>query len=340
MISNPHPFIICRSTALAVSMLCAVTHAQPAKGWKPVKIDETEYIPAHQIKEYYRFDSLQHKGDVVTLDSKRVAIEMEVGSTACSINGLKFVLYEKVKDLGKEAHISRRDLSYILDPVLRPNFIKNAGDFNTVILDPAHGGKSPGLINEFGTEAAYTLKIAQLASRQLKDFGFQVIMTRDDDSDLLLQERVKIANDFKEGAVFISISLNSGPKGESGIETFPLCEGEQNAGEFRNASMALATSTHGTLIRKLGKNTNDRGIKQVRHSVLASVKHPAILIEGGFMTHEKDARLIENETYQSALATAILDGVQKYRQAVKQNPPKVEEPAVNEAEVAEPEKGE
>ena len=334
MISYPHHFIIRRLTALAFCILCAATHAQPEEGWKPVKIDEVEYIPAHQIQKFYRLDSLKRKDAMVTLENKKVSMDLEVGSTACSINGVKFVFLEKIRDLGNESHISRRDLSYILDPVLRPNFIKNAGDFNTVILDPAHGGKDPGLINEFGTEAGYTLKVAELAEALLKDRGFQVIMTRSDDSDLLLQERVKIANDFKEGAVFISLSFNSGPKGEFGIETLPLCEGEQNAGEFRNASMALATSTHGTIIRRLGKNTNDRGIKQVRHSVLASVKHPAILVEGGFMTHERDARLINNDVYQSALAKSILDGVQTYRYAVKQNPPKVEEPAP-----AEPENG-
>ena len=73
---------------------------------------------------------------------------------------------------------------------------------------------------------------------------------------------------------------------------------------------------HGSILRKLGKNTLDRGIKRARFSVLSGVRHPAILLEGGFMSHRYEARLIENQAYQAALASGIVDAIGRYRYAV------------------------
>ena len=73
-------------------------------------------------------------------------------------------------------------------------------------------------------------------------------------------------------------------------------------------------------MRKLGTNTFDRGIKRARWSVLTGVQHPAILVECGFVSHPYEARLIENEAYQNALASGLTDAVVKYRYAVSQRP--------------------
>ena len=46
-----------------------------------------------------------------------------------------------------QSMVSRVDLAKLIDPVLRPNFIQNAGDFRTVILDPGHGGIDTGAVS-------------------------------------------------------------------------------------------------------------------------------------------------------------------------------------------------
>jgi N-acetylmuramoyl-L-alanine amidase len=51
------------------------------------------------------------------------------------------------------------------------------------------------------------------------------------------------------------------------------------------------------------------------------VKHPAILLEGGFLTHPYEARLIDNEAYRNQIAVSILEAVEKYRYAVGAKPP-------------------
>lgn len=301
-------------------MVSSQASAQVEKGWKIEKIGGRDYLPLSQVQEFYRLERRDANDGKILLESGRIALTFEADTTGCTINGIKFVLHQDVKIFDNEPHLSREDLAHILDPVFRPRFIRNAGTFNTVILDAAHGGRSPGLINAHGTEAEFTLQVALKAKTLLENKGFEIVMTRNEDQHLLLQERVAAANGIEQEAVFVSISFDSGPKKERGIETLPLSRGAEGMGEFHPASMALATSIHGNLIRRLGKNTRDRGINQVRHSILSSVKHPAILVEGGFMTHEYEARLIANDSYQSALAQAITDGILKYRLAVTAHP--------------------
>jgi N-acetylmuramoyl-L-alanine amidase len=70
------------------------------------------------------------------------------------------------------------------------------------------------------------------------------------------------------------------------------------------------------VLRRLEKYTIDRGIKRARFSVLSGVEHPAILLEGGFMTHPYEARLIDNDAYRNTIAASIAEAIAKYRYAV------------------------
>lgn len=311
------------AAALAIGCLLPALHAQPANGWKIEKIGQRDYLAVDQIQNYYGFVSQNRQGDTITLENPKIRMEIDVGTTRCRMNRIGFVFLEESREVENKTYVSRRDLSLVIDPVLRPRFIKNAGDFKTVILDPGHGGKDAGTVNHLGTEAGYTLKLATLTGDLLRSKGFKVVMTRNDDRDLLLKERVEIANAVTDEAVFISLSFNSGPKGERGIETSPLTRDDGEVNPFRSASMALACATHGKIIRKLGTNIQDRGIRQIRHSILASVRHPAIVVECGFMTHAFEARLIDNAQYQAALANAVAGGVEQYRSAVRSAPPEV-----------------
>jgi N-acetylmuramoyl-L-alanine amidase len=227
------------------------------------------------------------------------------------------------------------DLAKLIDPVLRPKFIGNAGDFRTVILDAGHGGKDPGATNPIGTEAAYNLQLATRLKGLLEAKGYKVKLIRDSDRFYSLQERVDIANTVKENAIFVSLHFNSGGRHARGIETFTLSPpGVSHYGanlkasdavartgnEHDSANIALATALHGSVLRRLGNNTLDRGIKRARFSVLSGVKHPAVLFEGGFMSHPYEARLIANESYQSALAQGMVEAIGRYRFAVGKKP--------------------
>ena len=321
---------------LAVAWICCIgagtlSPAATVSGWEVAKIDGHDYVSVDSIKRFYNFTKLTRDGNSVVLENAKVEMKLKVGGNECLMNGVKFVFSNNVSASGDKIYVSRMDLAKLIDPVLRPNFIKNAGDFRTVILDAGHGGKDPGATNSLNTEATYNLKVATLTKSLLEKEGFKVVMTRSDDHYLTLQERVNLANAIQENAVFVSIHFNSGGSGARGIETFTLsppgvshygrdfipADNQTRTGnEHDSANIALATSVHGSLLRRLQKNTFDRGIKRARFSVLSGVKHPAILLEGGFMTHPYEARLIDNEVYQGTVANSIVDAVRKYRFAV------------------------
>ncbi|MCU0749367.1 MAG: N-acetylmuramoyl-L-alanine amidase [Akkermansiaceae bacterium] len=317
--------------------LTAPLHAATATaGWEVAKIEGRDYVSLESMKKFYNFAKLTRTGGNLVLENSKVEMKLKVGGNECLMNGVKFVFTHNVSTIGDKAYVSRMDLAKLIDPVLRPNFIKNAGDFRTVILDPGHGGKDPGATNSIGTEATYNLKIAEFAKAMLQQKGFKVVMTRTTNTYLSLQERVNFANAIRENAVFISIHHNSGGRAARGIETFTLsppgvshygrgliaADNQARTGnEHDSANIALATSVHGSILRRLQKHTFDRGIKRARFSVLSGVRHPAILLEGGFMTHPYEARLIANETYQKAVAGGIVDAIVKYRFAVSSKAP-------------------
>ncbi len=308
------------------------SQAPKNNGWTIIKHEGKDYLSIKDVQRFYNFTRLTRDGKAVKLENSKVEMKLTVGGNECLMNNVKFVFSDPVVASGDDVYVSRVDLAKLIDPVLRPSYIKNAGNFRTVILDAGHGGKDAGATNPLGTEAAYNLKLAQKLKPMLEAKGYKVIMVRDKDIYYTLQERVDIANKVKEEAIFISLHFNAGSnKSARGIETFTLSppgvshygsnlkasDGIARAGnENDSANIALATAIHGSVLRRLGENTFDRGIKRARFSVLSGVKHPAVLFEGGFMSHSYEARLIAHEAYQNALAVGILDAINRYRFAV------------------------
>lgn len=318
------PFILCLAAVLLGG--CFLSPAQAAPGWETVRHNGQEYVTARSIKEFYGFQSLTVKGSFLELENKAVKIRFTIGGQEVFMNNVKFVFSFKVVPLKGRYLISRIDLGKLVDPVLRPSYIKTATPFDTVIIDPGHGGSDPGAVNRLGVEAKYNLAVSRILKQQLEARRFKVVMTRNSDRFLSLKERVDLANRF-QNAIFVSVHFNSGGRGRAeGIETFTLSPAgvahygrglRQDDFQLRNgntqdsANIALATAIHSTCLIKTGRP--DRGIRRARFSVLTGVKHPAILLEGGFMSHSYEARLIANPTYQQTLAGAIADAIMKYR---------------------------
>lgn len=321
--------------ALVAPFSAVSAQATKNAGWDLTKIGGRDYVSVEGIKRFYNFSKLSRSGNDVVLENEKVEMKLKVGGNECLMNNVKFVFSHAVAASGNTVYVSRIDLAKLIDPVLRPNFISNAGDFRTVILDAGHGGKDPGATNPIGTEAAYNLRLAVRLKGLLEAKGFKVKLIRDSDRFYSLQERVDIANTVKENAIFVSLHFNSGGRHARGIETFTLSPpGVSHYGanlkasdavartgnEHDSANIALATALHGSVLRRLGNNTFDRGIKRARFSVLSGVHHPAVLFEGGFMSHPYEARLIANESYQAAIAQGMVDAIARYRFAVGQKP--------------------
>lgn len=327
---------MCAFVVVPILAATPALSAAAAKSWDLAKIEGRDYVSVESVKQFYRFTKLTRSGASIVLENSKLEMKLKVGGNECLMNNVKFIFSHPVAALGNKVYVSRIDLAKLVDPVLRPSFIKNAGDFRTVILDPGHGGKDPGATNAYGTEANYNLKLAGSVKTRLEAQGYKVLMTRESNRYLTLQERVNFANAVKERAIFISIHFNSGGRAAArGVETFTLSppgvshygrdfrmdDNQSQAGNAHDsANIALATTVHGMALRHLGKNTLDRGIKRARFSVLSGVRHPAILLEGGFLSHPYEARLIESPAYQNALANGLVEAVTRYRRAVTHRP--------------------
>ena len=324
-------------TLAIAAIVCMGSFPVFAEDWAITKLEGHDYVGIESIKKFYGFHTATKNGNTVTLTStdqsgkNGVIMKLQIGSQECLINNVKFIFTNSVEAGGSLGLVSRMDLAKLIDPVLRPSFIPNAGNFTTVILDAGHGGKDPGATNPLGTESSYNLALAYRVKALLEKGPFKVVLTRKEDRYYSLQERVDLANAVKEEAIFISLHFNSGGRDARGIETFTLSPPgvahygadikssdalTRRGNEHDSANIALATAVHGSILRRLGTNTFDRGIKRARFSVLSGVSHPAILFEGGFMSHAYEARLIANEKYQIALAAGIEDAVLRYRRAV------------------------
>ena len=327
-----------RCRILLILFLVILPASAAKVSWQIKEYRNHKYVPLSQVKDFYNLTSMTKSGSYIILKNSDVELKFRAGGQEVLMNNVKFIFSHAVISLGSY-HISVMDLKKVIDPVLRPFKIKAAKGFDTVIIDPGHGGKDPGAVNSLGTEAGYNLKIAKLLQDNLKKRGFKVVMTRSTDVFLTLQERVKRANLYRD-AIFISIHFNSvGSRARSqarGIETFTLspvgvahygrgAQASDNIERMGNAqdsaNIALATAVHWSSIQLLARaklEVPDRGIRRARYSVLTGVKHPAILFEGGFMSHPKEKYLINNPTYQRTLAKSMCEAIVFYRKATMQ----------------------
>lgn len=172
-----------------------------------------------------------------------------------------------------------------------------------IVLDAGHGGKDQGANGDDVIEKEITLEIAKKTEECLKEAGYKVKLTRDEDTFMELEERAEYAN-RKKAKVFVSIHCNSSEDGEgNGIETF---YSEQKGEE----SEKLAVLIQENLIAQT--NARDREAKAADYTVIARTKMPAVLVETGFLSDAEERALLEQEEYQNHLAKGISDGIIAY----------------------------
>jgi len=215
---------------------------------------------------------------------------------------------------------------------------------HTIIIDPGHGGKDPGAMAFGLKEKEIVLAVARKLRHILQEkYDYTVLMTRDRDVFLPLEERTALAN--TAGAdLFISIHVNAHPdKSAHGVETFYL-NLATNSEAMRVAARENATSTHNIsemqdILADLMQNskilessrlaqfvqanlvsglngssyaTRDLGVKQAPFYVLIGAEMPAVLAEISFITNPKEARLLASPDYQEEIARQIAAGISAY----------------------------
>ncbi|MBQ3448153.1 MAG: N-acetylmuramoyl-L-alanine amidase [Synergistaceae bacterium] len=219
----------------------------------------------------------------------------------------------------------------------------------TIVIDPGHGGKDPGAMDNGVMEKDVNLAVGLELQRALTAKGYNVIMTRATDVYLKLQERTDIANDAKAD-LFVSVHVNALPnkKSMTGFEIYimalPTDKDAMNLAKIENReyvegkSMDTANVDRGTemLLRILGDMQQNnkisestdfaamlynagvrnglpmRRVAQAPFFVLRGAGMPAVLLEIGFVTNANESRLLTTQAYQQRIADAMSEGIANY----------------------------
>lgn len=182
------------------------------------------------------------------------------------------------------------------------NFSKAISSRPKIIIDPGHGGKDPGAINKtYGVnEKTLNLNVGLKVYESLKNAGYDVYMTRDNDTFVGLNDIAKIANDHNAD-IFISLHHNSAGPSAKGIESYYYVDEE---------SKRLAQKIQEKMIQQTG--AQNRGVKSAGYVVIKKTYMPAVLLELGFVSNNQEMFLNNSPQYQDKLALAITQGVNEY----------------------------
>ncbi len=195
--------------------------------------------------------------------------------------------------------------------------VNNPKEKITVILDAGHGGEDGGASGLSNTlEKDLNLQLTLRTKELLTACGYEVLLTRSDDSMLGsgekghkkladLKYRLEFANSNPQ-AVLISIHMNKFP--------MEYCDGIQlYYSENNSESLRLATAFHQLVKNDFQKN-NQRELKKATSAIylLDRVQIPAMLIECGFLSNEKEAALLKDENYQKQLSLLFLAALNQY----------------------------
>ncbi|MBI5747942.1 MAG: N-acetylmuramoyl-L-alanine amidase [Nitrospinae bacterium] len=219
-----------------------------------------------------------------------------------------------------------------------------------IVIDPGHGGKDSGAIGKRSLmEKTVVLDIAKRLKALIeKKTNYEVILTRETDIFIPLEERTVIAN-IKKADLFISIHANASKKRNAmGIETYfqgiPKTDEARETAARENMSgiddrysdddnilefiLADMRTTHkinessqlaGVIQDSLIKGVSSRyedvrnlGVKQAMFYVLHKAKMPSILVETSFISNPEEEKRFRDYRYRDQIANSIYDGIKAY----------------------------
>ena len=214
-----------------------------------------------------------------------------------------------------------------------------------IVIDPGHGGHDPGAQGKGVTEAELVLDVSLRLRKLLeKVHGVEVILTRQTDDFVPLQERTAIAN--REAAdLFLSIHANASANTQArGVETYFLnfannlsaaaVASRENAAsgqamgalpDFVKAialnnkldeSREFAALVQHTMVDRLratNKTVKNLGVKQAPFVVLIGASMPSVLAEISFLTNAQEEKLLKGGAYRQRIAEALFTAIRTYQ---------------------------
>jgi N-acetylmuramoyl-L-alanine amidase len=245
-----------------------------------------------------------------------------------TVDGVKIYLDDNIGSLRGHLTVTRTDYAKVLVPLYWKTPVAGV---RRIVIDPGHGGKDPGKQNPGlrYDEKAATLDTAVRLKLVLEKRGFEVLLTRNRDVAVDLDERAAFANRSKAD-LFISLHYNGAGVGDtssSGIETYCLTPagqkstntgkakadvGEQPGNRFDTPNLLLAWNIQRQILAATG--AEDRGVRRARFAVLRPLACPGVLVEGGFISSKREGAQIADAAFRQKIADSVAEGVFQYLQ--------------------------
>jgi len=206
------------------------------------------------------------------------------------------------------------DTNLIKNPTIMTSGTPVSG--HTIILDAGHGKPDGGATNDHGvSEEEINLKIVLKLQDLLEQSGSNVLLTRSDENGIYdldanskktsdLKNRVELANS-EDADIFVSIHLNKIPQNKYyGWQTFYQKNNEK--------SEELASSIQNNLNYSIQKENKREILELSGKYIMDNVKIPTVTVECGFLSNEEEAKQLQDNNYQDALAWGIYTGIMDY----------------------------
>ncbi|MGC2645715.1 MAG: N-acetylmuramoyl-L-alanine amidase [Candidatus Sulfotelmatobacter sp.] len=284
----------------------------------------------------------------------RVVLETKGNSNySVSLEPNPYRLVAQVKKLGADDKsqlnlfpgASERDkLAIVVPPPTREDLQLRAHVAKLrIVVDAGHGGWDLGTVGRRGLlEKDLVLEIAQRLGKLLESrLGAEVILTRNDDNYIPLDERAEMAN-HSQADLFVSVHANySDLPSARGVETYYTnsfsapnakdLETRTGASSSKNPIVAtlsaadlhdrieqsrrLAASVQRSLYGTLSAENpglRDRGVKEASYVVLTETAMPGILAEVSFVSSPTDEQKLRSDGYREQIAEALYRGIARY----------------------------
>jgi len=287
-----------------------------------------------------------------TLIKEPHKINLMAGETIVVVDGAPQHLKHRVDTYNGTIVVPKGFVEQVMDVVfansadMADKAVSYVRDIKTIVVDAGHGGYDPGAIGKTGLkEKNVNLDVANRLARILRDEGFKVIMTRSSDDFIPLEKRIEISNRAKAD-LFISIHSNANPmRDKNGFEVYHV---STDVSDLRRAklstdsvvldldevSYAQLTSNLKTILwdmiytasraesvglaqsicRAVNNDLSVKviGVKEAAFQVLKGAHMPAVLVEIGYVSNEKEEHKLRNTVYRQQITDAIAQGIKSY----------------------------
>jgi len=291
------------------------TNRYAGRQWIPL----TQWCALHRLEPPRRVGSGAATSYQIAAPCGTITLRMESRIAQCG--GAQCWLGFSPKVVQGQPCLHALDAEKTFDPLLRrPAALSKAP--RVVVIDPGHGGRDGGVSQlKVPLEKNYALDWALRLRDLLATNGWRVVLTRSNDTDIALSNRISVAD--RAGAdLYVSLHFNSSFPyvNHKGIETYCSTPRGMASHLVRNAeddalhavpnnpwdeqNMVWAWRLHRELLA--ATQASDGGVRRTRYmKVLRDQRRPAVLIEGGYLSNPTELQHIATPAYRQALAVAV-----------------------------------